>query len=228
MNPYIPIASGVFKKDHLAQDQVAQIRLNQFTTLLEGAEKVEANIAKIMKHALFLAQSFIATTELLPGPTGETNEFYYVPRGKVLLIHQAFEPMSHKISIYLLSLSLAAGNETFFVSDDSALKKQVYELFGAHEGVNKRLHFIEMNGTDNLFQDMQLLAFLGGKPQEDILYKKLIKANNNIVGMISQTEFDQPWLLYDEKLIFQFVHERVRSINVTAIGGNADLIERCS
>ncbi len=76
-----------------------------------------------------------------------------------------------------------------------------------------------------LEEDIRNFAFVGS--EQDVLgyNKKLALRSGAITALVSETDLEALPQSQDPKLVLRFITERTRTINITAVGGNATLLE---
>ncbi|NTJ39281.1 1-pyrroline-5-carboxylate dehydrogenase, partial [Vibrio vulnificus] len=73
-------------------------------------------------------------------------------------------------------------------------------------------------------RDVRSVGYVGNA-QVDELNLQLAKRDGAIVGLVSATDQAGALLAHDPHLSLRFITERTRTINITAVGGNATLLE---
>ncbi|MCV5886981.1 hypothetical protein OFN71_27590, partial [Escherichia coli] len=73
--------------------------------------------------------------------------------------------------------------------------------------------------------DVRSVGYVGYSQVEHALNLQLAKRDGAIVGLVSETDLESPKLAHDPHLSLRFITERTRTINITAVGGNATLLE---
>lgn len=195
-------------------------------TALEGKH---AMVAKVVSYHLQQASALLADAHLLVGPTGETNELYTAGRGVALVIVEN-EQSDAEQALYrafaLVTCALIAGNSVIVCSDNP-------EFNGLLSGALEQTHFpsnlVQMVAYDAVAQlidrDVRSVGYVGNAQVEHDLNLKLAKRDGAIVGLVSATEHASSPLAHDPHLSLRFITERTRTINITAVGGNATLLE---
>ncbi|MDV7105894.1 1-pyrroline-5-carboxylate dehydrogenase [Vibrio sp. TH_r3] len=196
----------------------------------QQVETISTQLTKELNHAFYyqLIQSSIvvAKTISLTSPTGETNELYTQGKGVSLLVENAVENNSIKALVAMLAAMLIAGNSVIICSDSTAIKELV-------TNINTKLNFpkgllqqIDTNCYQSLIeQDIRNLAFIG-KPTEAAKINQILSIRPNaIVCLVAETDLTTLPNSRDPMLVLRFITEKVRTVNITAIGGNAMLLE---
>ena len=159
---------------------------------------------------------------VLPGPTGEANTLRWEGRGVVALVGddtaQAQSVLGH------LFAALATGNTVIAQSSLNSIKPIINELTSAlPAGVIQQA---DAQADDFAkVETCAAYAFSGTKDNESHLNRVLSVRGGALAQLISETDFDQfssqcaldyPW---------RFVTESTLTVNTTAVGGNATLLE---
>jgi len=139
----------------------------------------------------------------LPGPTGESNQLRFYPRGKVLCAAGSAAGLLHQ-----LAAVLATGNEGVLVGGThDAL------VAGLPAAVRERVHVVAAGELDGQALALALLD----TPSQAAWREKLAAREGAIVGVVPANGADPIPL-------WRLVAERAVCINTTAAGGNASLM----
>ncbi|HAS8398773.1 TPA: 1-pyrroline-5-carboxylate dehydrogenase [Vibrio vulnificus] len=197
-----------------------------FKAALDGKH---ALVAKVVSYHLQQASSLLADAHLLVGPTGETNELYTAGRGVALVIVENEQSDSEQAlynAFALVTCALIAGNSVIVCCDNS-------EFNGLLSSALEQTHFpsnlVQMVAYDAVLQlidrDVRSVGYVGNAQVEHELNLQLAKRDGAIVGLVSATDQAGALLAHDPHLSLRFITERTRTINITAVGGNATLLE---
>ncbi len=183
-------------------------------------------LASVVDYHIAQASHFLAEPKFLPGPTGETNELYTAGKGVALIVQGTDDMLSAKTLMAMLTTALLAGNSVMFCSDDRAI---VSLINTASEKAGIPANVVLTSTYDSLhsllMEDIKCLGFVGDSGQESQINRNLAKKNGAIVSFISETDLVLQETALDPYLCLRFITERTRTINITAIGGNASLLE---
>ena len=159
---------------------------------------------------------------LLPGPTGEANSLHWEGRGVVAVLRD--ETAASAAYIAQLFTALATGNVAIIQVGELALHvSQALQAAGLPEGV---LQITEAD-TDQLAAHPAFAgyAFSGSSATASVLNRKISHRDGCLAQLISETDPLNFSLITSQDYPWRFVTESTLSINTTAVGGNATLLE---
>lgn len=188
---------------------------------------------QLFAHLLAQTDELDTVTELT-GATGESNELYVTARGKTMVI--GCEPVKGdsqsgaKVMPVLAQMlaALLTGNEVIlhFPSQPEMCDDAVAALYQA--GIANDVISIANDSQTGILLHMNRLAqvaVVGSVPQVRQIAADLAASEGILTQVIAVTEQNHYGQLFDPDYLHRFVTERVRTINTTAIGGNASLLE---
>lgn len=185
-----------------------------------------SELASVVDYHIVQASHFLAEPRFLPGPTGETNELYTAGRGVTLIVQGTDDTRSAKTVMAMFATALLAGNSIMLCSDDRSM---VSLINTATEKAGFPANVVLTSTYDSLhsllMEDIRCLGFVGDTGVESQINRNLAKKNGAIVSFISETDLVLQETASDPYLCLRFITERTRTINITAIGGNASLLE---
>ena len=76
-----------------------------------------------------------------------------------------------------------------------------------------------------LEQDVRVVGYVGNPATEHNINLQLAKREGAICQLVSETDLSTMQIAHDPLLSLRFITERTRTINITAVGGNATLLE---
>ncbi|GAD80098.1 hypothetical protein [Vibrio ezurae] len=163
----------------------------------------------------------------MPGPTGETNELYTAGRGVSLIIADRTVDVQVGKAFYAqLSVSLLAGNCVILCVQDSELAQQVLMLIERLALPKGVLSFVEYDQYVQLLEsDIRIATVLGDEVFVKEINRCLARKSGAIAPLIAEVELAKMPVAQDPKLVLRYITERTRTINITAVGGNATLLE---
>ena len=197
---------------------------------LEGKDlettSAENNLLSMVNYQLREAPPLIEKTELMPGPTGESNELYTSGRGTFLVTSNESAPI---VAIIGLAVgALLAGNAVIFClpQNKKELCNQIVDASLA-SGINeKTIQNADFSDINDLIENENIagVAFAGDDVASLKINKQLAIRKGIIAQLIIENDFQEFTTLTDQYFIYRFITERTRTINVTAVGGNATLL----
>lgn len=203
----------------------AWLQWNQYDFTERAAVLSQAGSIKELDFAQQHASPLLKEPTFLVGPTGETNELYSAGRGvAVILLEQQAANITTAALIHLFT-ALLAGNTVIICCDEvieQQLNKSLAELhlpFGV-------LQFVSIEHTQLILTcDIAIATIFGSQETLNQAQIQLSSAENAIVNMIHETDLTHFSVTNDPLLALGYITERTRTINVTAVGGNATLLE---
>ncbi|MGC9422287.1 1-pyrroline-5-carboxylate dehydrogenase [Vibrio sp.] len=195
-------------------------------SLKSQLEKDKKDLAQVMAYHLEHTTSLLAQPHCLVGPTGESNQLYTSGRGVALIIQEEQSQAGQWSVMALLVCALAAGNSVVVCSDDSAF---IARLDAAIQNASLPLNVLQLTSLDGystlIESDIGSVGYVGSDACERLLNRQLAKRSGAIINLVSETDFIQLPTTHDPHLSLRFITERTRTINITAVGGNATLLE---
>ncbi|MDX1303095.1 aldehyde dehydrogenase family protein [Photobacterium sp.] len=195
--------------------------LNRWTEQLD--QSAQAMVSFQCRNAL----EHVGETLLMPGPTGETNELYSAGRGVFIVTADA--EVSITAVIGQITAALVTGN-TVLVSLPSAFALSAGELVaqlekaGCARGVITAIGDIQL--TDCVSHTAVAgVAYAGQLSTSQALARQLAARDGLLAQLICETDCESLPVIGSPTYTLRFVTERTRTINITAVGGNATLLE---
>jgi delta 1-pyrroline-5-carboxylate dehydrogenase len=178
------------------------------------------------EYQLLHASRHVGEPVSLISPTGETNELYTQGRGVAVVVIDSTADNSYSASMAIITAILIAGNSLIVCCDDTRLTKWLTHFGRELTQVTHLLQVCERRLAADLLQhDVRNLAYIGTKETAIELNIALAAKPNAITLLVAETNLVELPTALDPTLVLWFITERVRTINVTAIGGNALLLE---
>lgn len=169
-------------------------------------------------------------TIILPGPTGEANSLRWSGRGLIGICAEKTpntlpqEACNPAIAAQLFT-ALATGNVVVL----QASNKYTHRLHSAllNAGVTPDAVQISSASTEELAgcEAFHAYAFCGQNADVIALNAQLAQRDGMLAQLISETDFDAYATLTSLDYPWRFVTESTLSVNTTAVGGNATLLE---
>ena len=186
----------------------------------------DANKAKRLFNHLLSAAPSLDEVHRMTGATGESNDLYMTARGKTMVIGS--ESARTMAVLGQLLAALLTGNEVILhcpsqaeMSDEAA--KVLYEIGVSDDvlSVANDSQTITLLYIDRLAQ----VAVAGSNSEVQAISQELANTDGILTQVISVTDMDGMSEMLTPDYLHRFVTERVKTINTTAIGGNASLLE---
>jgi delta 1-pyrroline-5-carboxylate dehydrogenase len=189
-------------------------------------EQFSGELKTVFDYQFMHAGRVAGTTYQLVSPTGETNELYTTGRGVSLLVIDASEDAAAKPAVALLTALLTAGNSVIVCCDNSMLNGVIMTACmgaGLSDGL---VQFAPTETYRSLFEDdIRNVAFVGEELVSWKINKLLAARPGVIVPLVAETDLQALPVCSDPMLALRFITERTCTTNITAIGGNAMLLE---
>ncbi|MBP6117341.1 MAG: aldehyde dehydrogenase family protein [Neisseriaceae bacterium] len=173
------------------------------------------------------AAEHIAKVQVMPGPTGESNELYCSGRGVFIVHADADAPLSATVAA--LSAALLAGNTVVLALPEgqtpgaNAMEQALVQA-GCARGVVQVAQIADLNQliTHPLLAGF---AYAGSSAGAHDWLNQLAQQDGALTQLVAETDFNGLSTVGESTYCLRFITERTRSINLTAIGGNASLME---
>lgn len=207
-----------------------QWSLTDFTLRKEKLVRLGSQLPKalqnVLQYHLTHAELSIAPKQSLVSPTGETNELYTQGRGVSILLIDSDEPNSQLAFMAMMTALVATGNSVIISSNNpwvkGALQAHQYEQL-LPEGL---VSLIPKDGYHELMtHDIRNFVYIGNASKTVEINEALSMRPNAITSLVAESDLEALVHSKDPMLALRFITEKVRSINITAIGGNATLLE---
>ena len=186
------------------------------------------NTNKAMRLFLHLIEQAPKLDEVMTmnGATGESNELYLDARGKTMVIGteeaQALPVLGQMVA------ALLAGNEVIlhYPSQPEICIEAVDILYTA--GIKEDVISIANDSQTVILLHIDSLAqvaAVGTSADMQNLATELAKTDGILTQVIAVTDVSGCREMLAPDYLYRFVTERVKTVNTTAIGGNASLLE---
>lgn len=183
-------------------------------------------LAQVMQYQLTHSENTVAKIHHLVGPTGETNELYTTGRGVTLLIQKDVSENAQKATVAQCTAALSAGNCVIICSDDIEFLNQLNETYEQSMLPSNLLITLPFESYDSVLEsDVRNVGLIENKEMEVALNRALAERSGAMVSLVSETDLTELPVTRDPNLVLRFITERTRTINITAVGGNANLLE---
>ncbi|WP_165311669.1 1-pyrroline-5-carboxylate dehydrogenase [Vibrio ziniensis] len=218
--PMFDAAKKAFEDWYLSEPQARCLVLETLK------KKVPSELVTAYDYQLSFGKQIVENCQSLISPTGETNDLYIQGRGVAVLLIDSADKSSRQATIAMLVSMLIAGNSVVACTDDKELTKLFSNLA---ENSEMPANLLQVCSRDNysalIHQDIRNFALIGNSQTAIEINKELAAKPNAITSLVSETDLITLPNSKDPMLTLRFATERVRTINITAIGGNAMLME---
>lgn len=186
----------------------------------------DTNKARHLFNHLLSAAPKLDEVQRMDGATGESNDLYVTARGKTLVV--SGESATTIAVLGQLIAALLTGNAVILhcpsmneIGVEAA--RILYESGISAEvlRVENEAQLVTLLHSDRLAQ----VAVAGSKKEVQSISKTLASTDGILTQVIGITDMDSLTAMLTPDYLYRFVTERVRTINTTAIGGNASLLE---
>ncbi|MCG3721008.1 1-pyrroline-5-carboxylate dehydrogenase [Vibrio cincinnatiensis] len=201
-------------------------RCEHLLSLKYELEQEKENSSWFITYHLEHASALLAQPYGLVGPTGESNELYTAGRGVALIIQEEQSQAGQSAAVAQIVCALVAGNSVIVCSDDHGMTTA---LHSAVQQASLPVHLLQLTSLDAyqtlIESEVGCVGYVGHRERERRLNRQLAKRSGAVINLISETDFIQLPTAHDPHLSLRFITERTRTINITAVGGNATLLE---
>lgn len=186
----------------------------------------DANKARrLFNHLLSFAPK-LDDVQRMGGSTGESNELYVTARGKTMVVGS--ESARTMAVLGQLIAALLTGNEVILhcPSQDEMCVEAVKALY--ETGISDDVISIanDSQTITLLYIDrLAQVAVSGNTSEVQAISQELANTDGILTQVIAVTDMEGLSDMLTSDYLYRFVTERVRTINTTAIGGNASLLE---
>ena len=189
-------------------------------------QQAKPELASVVSYHVEQASALLAETHQLVGPTGETNELYTAGRGVAVVIQDDTSVGGKNASVAQVTAALIAGNSVILCSDDTELCQQLEAAYSQSSLPMNLVQFASLDAYHELLEsDVRSVGYIGNTEVERSINRQLAKRKGAIIGLVSETDLMAIPVAHDPHLSLRFITERTRTINITAVGGNATLLE---
>ncbi|TXD97743.1 1-pyrroline-5-carboxylate dehydrogenase [Psychrobacter frigidicola] len=186
----------------------------------------DANKARRLFNHLLSAAPQLDDVQRMTGATGESNDLYVTARGKTMVT--GGETAKTMAVLGQLIAALLTGNEVIlhWPSEDEMCIEAVKALYAT--GISDDVISIanDSQTVTLLYIDrLAQVAVAGNHSEVQEISQELANTDGILTQVIAVTDMDGLSEMLTPDYLYRFVTERVRTINTTAIGGNASLLE---
>lgn len=186
----------------------------------------DANKARRLFNHLLGAAPKLDNVQRLTGATGESNDLYVTARGKTMVI--GAESAKAMAVLGQLLAALSTGNEVILhcPSQIDMCEEAAKILYGS--GISDDVLSVanDSQTVTLLYIDrLAQVAVAGSASEIQAISQELANTDGILTQVIAVTDMEGYSEMLSPNYLYNFVTERVITINTTAIGGNASLLE---
>ena len=193
--------------------------------LQSWSQQLPLKSAAMVQFQCTNALKYVAKHVLMPGPTGESNTLYCDGRGVFIITAQ--KGAVEEAIVGQLASALVCGNSILLCIPDIQYADQIkiqLEQLGCIAGV---ITVVDINYLYGLANHPQTagVAYCGDINGAQKLARQLAQREGGLAQLISEVDRTVLPIIGSQRYCLRFVTERTRTINITAVGGNATLLE---
>lgn len=168
----------------------------------------------------------LGEVEVMPGPTGESNELYHTGRGDALVY--ASDKSSKVAILGMITGALLCGNAV--IVHAPAHREWATRLCGLLHQVGVPVNVLVLNSDVSLeelvtSQPLNIVCAVCDTHEARDLAKAVAKRDGVLVQLVTETDSESCSTLLQYDFLLRLVTEKTRTNNTTAVGGNATLLE---
>ncbi len=192
--------------------------------LVDNKVKARKAIKQILKQASHLDKKVMLT-----GATGESNELYNQARGKTLVMGLK-DAEKLPILVHVISALLTGNQVGIYSSGEDDFAEKVVDIL-IENGVSDAVIYLTIADSkekiDEMVQDKRLaqVGVVGTIEEVKALSAKFSQTDSILTQIIPIVDQENLSEIFNPDYLHRFSTERVLTINTTAIGGNASLLE---
>lgn len=198
-------------------------RLKMLSHSLTGLREPEV---QMLLKRIFDQAHTLSHVHDLPGPTGESNQLYLMGRGRVLVTGDACA--TPRAMVGQLIAALLCGNSVVLQWPEHNdwchhLVEKAHQ-FGIPSGV-LLAQSVKAKAANLNLEPLSAVALAGTDQTAREINAILAERSGVIVQLIWESHPEECFNLLQPDYLLRFITERTRTINTTAVGGNATLLE---
>ena len=183
---------------------------------LKSAAMVQFQCANALKYA--------AKHVLMPGPTGESNTLYCSGRGVFIVTAQ--EGITEEAIVGQLTAALVCGNSVLVCLADTQYAERIVAQLEHVESLANVITVVSGSALDTLVQHSSTVgvAYCGDVQGAQQLARQLAQREGLLAQLVVELDGITLPIIGSQRYCLRFITERTRTINITAVGGNATLL----
>ncbi|WP_070969072.1 1-pyrroline-5-carboxylate dehydrogenase [Vibrio sonorensis] len=203
-----------------------EVKCEHLLSLKGSLDNAGSSFAPVVGYHIEQASVWVSPVHNLVGPTGETNELYTAGRGVAVIVQDDNSKSAQQSACAMITAALVAGNSVIVCSDDVVFAQEFEQACLLSSLPTNLVQFVSYDAYHQLMEaDIRNMAYVGNPTVELSINRQLASRTGAIVSLVSETDLAALPMANDPSLALRFVTERTRTINITAVGGNATLLE---
>ncbi len=222
---YQPIEAELWRLlPAMKRAEYLQSATDTLVKLLDNKPKARKAIKHILKQATQLDKR-----TMLKGATGESNELYNQARGKTLVMGLK-EAEKLPILVHVISALLTGNQVGIYSSGEDNFAEKVVDIL-IENGLSEAVIYLNIADSkekiDEMVNDKRLaqVGVVGTIEEVKALSAKFSQTDSILTQIIPIIDQENLSEIFSPDYLHRFSTERVMTINTTAIGGNASLLE---
>ena len=170
------------------------------------------------------ALKYAAKHVLMPGPTGESNTLYCSGRGVFIVTAQ--EGITEEAIVGQLTAALVCGNSVLVCLVDTQYAERIVAQLEHVESLANVITVVSGSALDTLVQHSSTVgvAYCGDVQGAQQLARQLAQREGLLAQLVVELDGITLPIIGSQRYCLRFITERTRTINITAVGGNATLL----
>lgn len=206
--------------------QVRADKLLHWADIMSSEISLGLNAAKIAKYQINQGLPLISEEKLMPGPTGESNHLYTSGRG--VFIVSCNDVASSVALVGMITSALVAGN-CVVISVSAQNIEVANKLLSTLLLACIPTSVVQVAPIDSMALLINEFAtagvvYAGDSAESAKINQQLASREGGLAQLISEVDLSLFSYITDRYYILRFITEKTRTINITAIGGNAALL----
>lgn len=193
--------------------------------LQRWAQQLPLKSAAMVKFQCANALKYIAQQTLMPGPTGESNTLYCGGRGVFIVTAQ--EGITEEAIVGQLTAALVCGNSVLVCLADTQYAERIAAQLEHVEILANVITVVSNSTLDAFVQQPSTagVAYCGDVQGAQQLARQLAQREGLLAQLVAEVDDITLPVIGRQRYCLRFITERTCTINITAVGGNATLLE---
>lgn len=188
--------------------------------------KIDNSALKMVNFQVQRAITLLSNSLIMPGPTGEVNQLSTAGRG--VFVVAAHSEKNITAIVGFLSCALITGNTVLLSLSEQQQSIASYLCAGLYQaGIDQSVVKNISNGELQFLIKAPMvagIAFIGEMHEAITINQHLATRKGQIAQLIIETDIKHLPTLTDTYLLYRFITEKTHTINISAVGGNTQLL----